>query len=107
MQSKELGRARESYAKLQLSMEITEKKQRDAEESYNLSAEQAKQAVQSIEKSIKQKQEIHNRTIDKVREKCLFQFETQRANYNKYSEMTDKKQNEYSEKALNKFNTIR
>ena len=53
MQSKELGRARESYAKLQLSMEITEKKQKDAEESYNLSAEQAKQTVQSIEKSIK------------------------------------------------------
>ncbi len=72
VQSKELGRARESYAKLQLSMEITEKKQKDAEESFNLSAEQAKQAVQSLEKSIKAKQEKHNRTIDKVREKCLF-----------------------------------
>jgi len=45
--------------------------------------------------------------VHKVREKCLYQFETQRANYNKYSEFKEKQQNDFSEKALNKFNAVR
>ena len=72
MQTKELNRAKESYAKLQMSMEITEKRQKDHEENFKMEADEAKLTLVNMEKTIKKKQDQHNKTIDKVREKCLY-----------------------------------
>ena len=57
MQTKELNRAKESYAKLQMSMEITQKRQKDHEENFKMEADEAKLTLVNMEKTIKKKQD--------------------------------------------------
>lgn len=59
--------------------------------------------MQEIEKAIKEKQDYHSRTLEKVRIKCQGQFETQRQAMNKYSQISDARLNRHSEIALKKF----
>ena len=85
-------------------MEITEKRQKDEKESFIQSAAEAKKTLLTIEKDIKKKSDHYSRTIDKVKEKCLTQFETQRDNYRKYEEISDNRLHHFSMNAVNKFN---
>ena len=57
-------------------MEMTERKQREAEENFNASAEEAKKTLENIQKEAKRKEESATRTINKIKEKCQNQFET-------------------------------
>ena len=59
-------------------MEVTEKKQKDAGEDFIKEADNAKLSLIALEKEIKNKQDYHSRTLEKVRIKCQGQFETQR-----------------------------
>ena len=74
-----------------------------AEEQFNESAKEAKIAVQALEKTFKKKADEHSRTLDKIKEKCNTQFETQRDRYKKYSTISEERQNFYSANALNKY----
>jgi len=70
VQRKELERARDSYLKLQQSMELSERKQKDYVENFNREAEEAKKRLMTIERDIKTKQDQHSRTLAKLKEKC-------------------------------------
>ena len=71
VKQRDLMSARESFLKLRSSMEITERKQKEAEDNFNRSALEAKKTLHSIEREAHRKQEAANRTIEKVREKCM------------------------------------
>jgi len=61
-----LKRAAESYAKLQVQMEATERKQKETVEQFNQSAVEAKLHLRQIEEDTKRKTEQLNRTIEKI-----------------------------------------
>ena len=104
VKERDLMSARDSFLKLRVSMELTERKQKQAIENFNRSALEAKKTLHSIERDANRKQEAANRTIEKVREKCMNQFETQRNIYRKYEDISDRKLLNHSEKVYNKFN---
>jgi len=51
-------------------MELTDKKQNEAEENFNRSAVEAKKTLENIWREAKQKEESATRTINKIKEKC-------------------------------------
>lgn len=100
----ELAHAKQSFLKLRASMEMTERKQKEAEENFNKSAVEAKKTLENIEREVKRKEESATRTINKIKEKCQSQFETQKLNYKNYEQLNDQRLLHYSEKVYNKFN---
>ena len=100
----ELAHAKQSFLKLRASMEMTERKQKEAEENFNKSAVEAKKTLENIQREVKRKEESATRTINKIKEKCQSQFETQKLNYKNYEQFNDQRLLHYSEKVYNKFN---
>ena len=90
--------------KLQKSMEITEKKQKDQIIDFNKSADEAKVTLNAIEKNLKARKDIQVRTLESVKEKVQHNnFELQRINYDKKKELEEVHQNHFSELAIKKF----
>lgn len=84
-------------------MELTERKRREADESFNKEAEEAKLTLIAKEKEIKARQDQHFRTLTQVREKCHEQFETQRQIYNKFNEIKEAQLLHRSEVVVKKY----
>ena len=85
-------------------MQLTERKQKDYEEAFIQSADEAKVTLQSIHKDISKKHEKHLKTLEKVKDKCLNQFDTQKQNYDKFAHISQHRQHAFSQGAVNKFN---
>ena len=49
---------------------MTERKQKEAEEQFIQSADEAKKTLLTIEKDIQKKSDFHTRTLDKIKNKC-------------------------------------
>ena len=100
---KELKHARESFLKLRSSMELTERNQRDAIENFNQSAVEAKKTLDNIQRDILRKEEAATRTINKVREKCMNQFDTQHQTYKKFEDLNESRLFNQSEQVQKKL----
>ena len=85
----ELQKAKETYTKLHASMELSDKKQRDALELFNTQVEESKKNLMNIEKDRQKKDEQHARTLEKVKLKCQNQFDLQSRNYGKFEEIVE------------------
>lgn len=99
----ELQQAKDSFLRLRGSMELTDKKQNEAEENFNRSAVEAKKTLENIWREAKQKEESATRTINKIKEKCQNQFETQKQNFRNYEELSESRLYNQSAKVYNKF----
>ena len=56
--------------KLRMSMQMTERKQKEAEDNFNRSVVEASKTLETIERDRQKRVETAKRTIEKVREKC-------------------------------------
>ena len=105
VKNKELENAKESFLKLHANMQATDKKQQDQIDAFNNSVEESKKTLQALKREFKKKEDFHNRTLEKVKEKCHNMFEVQQENYGKYNEIMDERLHNYSKKVMDKYNT--
>jgi DNA-directed RNA polymerase subunit N (RpoN/RPB10) len=59
----ELERAKDSYLKLHASMDMTDKKQQEALESWNTQVEESRSKLAYLDRKFKSKEDVHNRTL--------------------------------------------
>ena len=88
-------------------MATTEQKEKEWVEQFDLSAQEAKQTLHTIQENIQKKSEVHSRTIETIKDKLRTQFETQRNNFEKFEEKNEEKQNIFSRNAVVKYNAQR
>lgn len=67
--------------------------------------EASKKMLVAIDKNFRNKEDVHSRTLSKVREKCQNQFELQSKNYIKFEEIEESKLQAQSKKVLDKYNS--
>ena len=87
-------------------MESREKTRNDLIKLMDQEAVVARDSLLSKERDISVKREVQERTIERTRSRCRDQFEHQRQNYDKFTELSERKQQHHSELVMAKHKTI-
>ena len=85
-------------------MKSVDQREKTFWDGFDKSASEAKKDLEKIQKDLKRKHDGAERTMDKVRDKCRNQFETQNNIYKKYEEIGEGRVFNSSEKVYNKYN---
>ena len=87
-------------------MESKEKARKDLISLMDQEALKAKQNLDTKETTISAKREKNEISLERKRSRCHEMFETQKRNYDRYTELSDRKLQHHSELVMTKYNTV-
>ena len=87
-------------------MESKEKARQNLINLMDQEAKKAREDLEKKEKGISQKRNLHEKSLERTRSRCRDMFETQKRNYDKYTDFSERKLQHHSELVMNKYNSV-